>query len=333
MWCAFGDGLPTGLGVDMWTWWQKFDFSACDSPTSRVCGTLRSCCALLWRSTVTVTMSNLGHGSAIWAHRAQAQTMPRSHDAHGSISMDMNSLGMMDLYLSLSPDAFGLLDFDHKKPITRMLPGSTPCELWLMLPDSMLGTDGFHVALIDNLAASPSWRSSHISPADVTALRRRWPKAVFKTLSRRVPDVVRLRRNARNRSDRAFRHNAPGFCAVCDVKVDSALAVHMVTFHLALAQLWRCPVEWCMVWKGSVRACLEHLNEKHGGSTFFVLKNVAKLFPLWTVTRSIWQAALRPDVSGVAVDVLLFHEVGCRLVHPYRVYKDPFPHPADSCPV
>ena len=37
--------------------------------------------------------------------------------------------------------------------------------------------------------------------------------------------------------------------------------------------------------------------------------------------------ALRPDVSGIAVDARLFHEARCRLVHKYRVYKDPFPHP------
>ena len=43
---------------------------------------------------------------------------------------------------------------------------------------------------------------------------------------------------------------------------------------------------------------------------------------------TIWQTALRPDVSGIAVDARVFHEAGCRLVHRYRVYKDPFPHPA-----
>ena len=85
---------------------------------------------------------------------------------------------------------------------------------------------------------------------------------------------------------------------------------------------------WYTVWKGSVRACLEHLTEKHGGSTFFALKNVAKLFPPWTVTRSVWLNALQPDVSGVAVDALLFHEAGRRLVHQNRIYRDPFPHPA-----
>ena len=104
----------------------------------------------------------------------------------------------------------------------------------------------------------------------------------------------------------------------------------MTACHLEQGQLWRCPVTWCAVWKGSGRACLEHLAEKHGGSASEITTNVAYFFPPWTVTRDVWHAALRPDVSGVAVDALLFHEAGSRLVHRYRVYKDPFPHPALS---
>ena len=73
-----------------------------------------------------------------------------------------------------------------------MLPGSNRCELRLMLPDSKLGTDGFHDVLIDNLAAYPSWRSGNISPVDVTALCQRWPKAVFKTMRRWAQEVERL---------------------------------------------------------------------------------------------------------------------------------------------
>ena len=76
----------------------------------------------------------------------------------------------------LQTDKFGLQAFDSKKPLTRMLPGSSPCELRLML-----GTDGFHDVLVDNLSASPSWRSGHISPADVRPCskhyrngRRKW---------------------------------------------------------------------------------------------------------------------------------------------------------------
>ena len=148
------------------------------------------------------------------------------------------------------------------------------------------------------------------------------------TLRRRASDVERLRRDTLKRADKAFRYSGPGFCGVCDTRVHTALDAHMIACHLELGQLWRCPVEWCVVWKGSGRACLEHLAEKHGGSTLGVTTNIAKSFPPWTVTRDVWHAALRRDVSGVAVDPLLFHEARRRLVHRYRAYKDPFPHPA-----
>ena len=185
---------------------------------------------------------------------------------------------MVDLDLSLSPDVFGLRAFDSKLPLRRMLPGSSPCELRLLLPDSKIGTDGIHDVVIDNLSASPTWRSSHVSPSDVTSLRRRWPKAVFRTMQKRAKEVERLHRFAHQHLEWAFRHNAPGFCPVCRVDIDSALDIHMMGSHLELGQLWCCPVEWCAVWKGSVSNCLGHFNEKHGGSAFFALKNVSKFF-------------------------------------------------------
>ena len=42
---------------------------------------------------------------------------------------------------------------------------------------------------------------------------------------------------------------------------------------------------------------------------------------LSSMDGDVWQTALRPDVSGIAVDARLFHEAGCRLVHRYRVYN------------
>ena len=212
----------------------------------------------------------------------------------------MNSLCVMDLDLSISPDVFGLRAFDTDSPNTRILPDSTPYELRLMLPDAKLGIDGFHDIIIDNLTASPPWRSSYISQGDVAALRRRWTKDVhvFRTLYRRSPDVERLRRDARKRSDRAFRYSGPGYCSVCEERVHTALDSHMIAFHLELAQLWRCPVEWYAVWKGSVREYLEHLAEKHGGSTFVAMENVEKFFLPWTLTQSVWLHALCPDFRG-----------------------------------
>ena len=55
---------------------------------------------------------------------------------------------------------------------------------------------------------------------------------------------------------------------------------------------------------------------------------MSRSFPPWTVPRELWQTALQPEVSGIAVDVRLFHEAGSRLVHKYRIYKDPLPYPA-----
>ena len=284
------------------------------------------CTTLARWSTILVAMIGLGQSSAIVTYRSKANRMSRSHDENGSIRMNMYSLGVTDLDLSISPDVFGLRAFDKTKAVTRMLPGSSPYELSLMIPDDKLGNDGFHDVMIENLSGTPAWRSSYVSLAEVTSLRRQWPKAVFKTLRRRAPDIERLRRDAPNRSDKVFRYR--GYCGVCDIRIHSPLDAHMVACHLELGQLWRCPVTWCAVWKGSGHACLEHLGEKHGGSMLEIKTNVAQFFPPWTVTRDVWHDALRPDVLGVAVDALLFHEAGSRLVHRYRVYKDPFPHPA-----
>ena len=125
--------------------------------------------------------------------------------------------------------------------------------------------------------------------------------------------MERLRRFARRRPEWAFRHNRPGFCSVCQEQIASALDVHMINVHLELGQLWRCRVEWCAVWKGSVSDCLGHLQDKHGGSQYVALNNLAKFFPPWTVPRDLCLTALRSDVSGIAVDARLFHEARCCL--------------------
>ena len=108
-------------------------------------------------------MIGLGQSSAIVTYRSKANRTKRFHDENGSIQMNMYSLGVMELDLSISPDVFGLRAFDDTKPVTRMLPGSSPCELRLMLPDDKLGNDGFHDVIIVNLSGTPTWRSSYVS--------------------------------------------------------------------------------------------------------------------------------------------------------------------------
>ena len=199
----FGSGLLTCWCIYAWTVWQYFFISERKSTTDSEI--LMECAALARRSTVLLAMIALGQSSAIATYHSKANRMRRSHDENRSIQMNINSLGVMDLDLSISPDVFGLLAFDDTKPVTRMLPSSSPCELRLMLPDDKLGNDGFHDVIIENLSGTPTWRSSYVSLAEVTTLRRQWPKAVFDTLRRRATDIERLRRDAPNRADKAFR--------------------------------------------------------------------------------------------------------------------------------
>ena len=177
--------------------------------------------------------------------------------------------------------------------------------------------------IIENLSATPTWRSLHVAPADMTSLRRRWPKAVFNTLRRRASDVECLRRDAPKRADNAFRYSGPGFCGVCDTRIYSALDAHMIAYHyiwswasygaaLSLgAQYGRgrdVPVR--SIWRKST-----------GDRRWRSRRTLPSFFPPWTVTRDVWLAALRPDVSGVAVDALLFHEAGRRTTNVAKFFS------------
>ena len=318
-----------GLHTSCWIWWLLLDCCCLFLHRSRLCGALQQCWRFIFlQCTVTDSMDTPSYSSPIQTYVDSHCVMRLSNDTDRSDPKDLCSLGVVDLDLSISPDAFGLRAFDISKPLMCMLPGSSPHELHLMIPDLGIAPEEFHDVVIENLAASPAWRSRHISSGDVTSLRQRWPKAVFRTLRRRSKDVERLRRFSRRRPEWEFWQNKPGFCLLCQEEIATALDIHMMNVHLELGQLWRCPVEWCTVWKGSVSDCLGHVQDKHGESQYMAVKNLGKFFQPWTVSRDFWLMSLRPDVSRIAVDACLFHEASCRLVQKYRVYKDPFPHPA-----
>ena len=273
-------------------------------------------------------MDTPGFASPIRVFRENLCQMRKSNDASDMEQTFLDSLGVLDLDISLCSDAFGLRAFDAEMPKTRMLPGSGPCDLRLLIPDAGLGKEGFHDVVIENFLGTSVWRSKHVTPADVIGLRQRWPKAVFQVMRERSVELEEVRRKAYMSSQPAYRYTGRGYCPVCKTKSDHGLDTHMMCHHLDLGQLWRCPVEWCAVWKGSVRECRDHFNEKHSGSETIDFDKVSKAFPAWTVTRDFWKQAVRPEISGIAVDVMLFRESGRRLVHKYRVYRDPLPHPA-----
>ena len=89
-----------------------------------------------------------------------------SHDVDRSDPKGLVSLSVVDLDLSIAPDMFGLRAFDVAKPLTRMLPGQFANELRLMIPDLGIAPEGFHKIMIEDLAATPTWRSQCLLPGD-----------------------------------------------------------------------------------------------------------------------------------------------------------------------
>ena len=305
------------MRIDCWIDWLAYDGGWTSDKALRADYTSQA-----------VGMDTPGFASPIRAFQNSLYHMRKSNDVNDKERTFLDSLGVLDLDLSYGPDSFGHKAFDEGKPITRMLPGSGPCDLRLLLPDVGLGDTGFHDVVIENLLGTSVWRSRHVTPADIIGLRQRWPKAVFQVMRERQTELEDLRRKAFTSDQPAYRYTGRGYCPVCQTKSDEGLDTHMMCHHLALGQLWRCPVEWCAVWKGSVRECRDHFSDKHRDSETVNFDQVSKIMPAWTVPRDFWAKALRPEISGIAVDVMLFHESGRKLVHKYRVYRDPLPHPA-----
>ena len=113
----------TGLHTSRWNWWLVLYFGCLFLQRSRLCGALQQCwCFTFLQCTVTDNMDTPLYGSPIRTCVDSHYSMRVSNDADRSDPKDLFSLGVVDLDLSISPDAFDLRAFDVSKPLTRMLP-------------------------------------------------------------------------------------------------------------------------------------------------------------------------------------------------------------------
>ena len=239
----------------------------------------------------------------IRANRQNLCQMRKSNNPSESEPTYLGSLGVLDLDLTVCPDVFGLMGFDEKMPITRMLPGSSPCDLRLLIPDAGMGQDGFHDVIIENLLGTSTWRSKYVSPADVIGLRRRWPKAVFQVMRERSVEMEDLRRKAYTGDQPGISLHWAGLLPGVRDQVGTCAGL---TYDVPPS--WLGPV---MAVPGRVVRGVEGLrprvpgsfNEKHSGSETLDFDKVLKSFPAWTVTHDFWEQALKPEISGIAVDV------------------------------
>ena len=150
------------------------------------------------------------------------------------------------------------------------------------------------------------------SPRDMSNLRT---KSLLSGMSKRHTDLESQRRECR----RWFSDLQSGTCAHCGRVIVASMTRHVMACHL-----WRCLVPWCSIWKGTIQDCVEHVRLRHHGGMSVKASTIGKCFPSGTVMA--WNAALKPTVSGIATDIMLFTQHGARLVHRYRVYGGYVPH-------
>ena len=190
----------------------------------------------------------------------------------------------------------------------------------VITPDEHVPT-GFHEILIDDMGMK-EWPKVPLS--EIGCLRLDWPQELFTFVGRYQLELEQMQKECRDR----FEGTSSGKCTTCDKFIQNSLGRHVAMYHLDLAQLWRCPVGWCPVWKGTSQDCIDHMRRAHNTPILMKAGNLARWFPPWTVTREQWHNMSRPSMSGIAIDTFLFSRIGMPLFHRYRVFDRFGSHPA-----
>ena len=154
------------------------------------------------------------------------------------------------------PDVIGLRAVQPDAAVIKiMLIPNNRC-ICIVIPDDNVGTGGFLEVLIHDMADADA---PDVPVSDLGSLRLDWPKALFSFMGRHQVDLEHLRHECRER----FSHVQSGLSTYCGKYIRKDLGRHVASFHLDLAQLWRCPVFWCTVWRGTPQDCINHMRRAH----------------------------------------------------------------------
>ena len=218
------------------------------------------------------------------------------------------------------PDVMGLQAVRPSAAVCKVMSIPDSNCVRVITPDEHVPT-GFHEILVEDMGVR-EWPK--VSLSEIGCLRLDWPQEFFTFVGRYQLELEQMRKECRDR----FEGISSGACPTCEKFIQNNLGRHVAMFHLDLAQLWRCPVGWCPVWKGTSQDCIDHMRRAHNTPITMKAGNLARWFPPWTVTREQWHNMSRPSVSGIAIDTFLFSRIGISLLHRYRVFDRYGSHPA-----
>ena len=226
------------------------------------------------------------------------------------LSLDLASDQLYDIPPEI-PDDMGLRALRVSAAIVKVMSVSNSWCIRVVAPDDHVDI-GFHEVLLNDMEEEDL---PFVALSELNCLRQGWPKPLFVFMSRYQHDLEQMRKECKER----FGCMQSGNCTHCGTYIQQNLGKHIALFHMELAQLWRCPVPWCTVWKGTAQDCVDHLRKTHEISYSVKEANLTWYFPPWTVTRSQWSEMTRPTISGVAINTLLFSRIWVPLFHRYRI--------------
>ena len=217
------------------------------------------------------------------------------------------------------PDVIGLVGRHEGAAESCVLQGRDVRSVRVLVPDFRGVDQNFHDVAIVDMGEVPELS---VSIPELSALSQQWPLAVLSHMGWRQQELEEMRSAAKQR----FRQSRPSSCVYCGSLIKCDMYRHVARFHLDLAQLWRCPVSWCTVWKGTPQDCNDHLCGSHNVPWQVKTASLEKFLPPWTFTRKVWSDALSAQHSGISTDVLLFSDIHLSLVHHYMIHKRGLPH-------
>ena len=194
------------------------------------------CCLVVagFKSTdVSATMEQAGPSSASSA--PLAGTFLR-------LSLDLASDQLYDLPPEI-PDAMGLRALRASAAIVKIMSLPDSQCIRVVAPDDHMNI-GFHEVLLQDMGEKDL---PFVALSELDCLRQSWPQPLF--VFRYQHDLERMRRECKER----FGCAQSGNCTHCGKHIQSNLGKHIALFHIELAQMWRCPVTWCV--RGRPRLC------------------------------------------------------------------------------
>ena len=233
--------------------------------------------------------------------------------------VDINSADVVTL--GSVPDKVGLVGRRKDAAPSRILQGRDSQSVRFLVPDVRGVDQNFHdVAIVD----MDDEREPKVMLADLCHLRDSWPPGILNHMKWSQQNFELMREEAK----REFTQSRPMPCKYCRKVINYNIYRHMARLHLDLTQLWRCPVSWCTMWRGTPQDCMEHLRNGHDVPLISKTASIERFVPPWTVRRELWTESLRQEHSGISTNIMLFSDLSLSLTHHYRVYRGGLPHAA-----